>query len=235
MDKIGSTRILTNINGNVLRRYEYDPYGFSAEGDTATNNPYQYAGRERDLSGLYYYRARYYSPKHGRFISEDPIGLLGGANTYSYVLGNPVSFTDPLGLVTTTVDACVARYGAAACEVVPSGPKRAPPSLSGPAATIWCLLVGCQLNESADKPDPVPPIPDDPAECPGEGWEWRGAGAPGTGRGNWVNPATGGKLHPDFDHAPPKGPHWGFTDGEGNKWDYFPDGRGWQDGEKKWK
>jgi uncharacterized protein RhaS with RHS repeats len=47
---------------------------------------------------LYYYRARYYSPQFGRFISEDPIGLGGGTNFYAYTRGNPVSRRDPLGL-----------------------------------------------------------------------------------------------------------------------------------------
>jgi len=48
-------------------------------------------------SGLYYYRARYYDPVLKRFISEDPIGLMGGGNVYGYVWGNPISFTDPSG------------------------------------------------------------------------------------------------------------------------------------------
>ncbi len=43
--------------------------------------------------------------------------------------------------------------------------------------------------------------------------------------GNWVNPQTGEKWHPDPNHLYPKGAHWGYTDGTGNKWDIFPDGR----------
>jgi RHS repeat-associated protein len=50
-------------------------------------------------TGLSYYRARYYDPKVGRFISEDPIGFTGGVNFYLYVSGNPVRFGYPLGLV----------------------------------------------------------------------------------------------------------------------------------------
>lgn len=45
--------------------------------------------------GLYYYRARYYTPGNGRFISEDPAG---GANLYAYTAGNPINFIDPTGL-----------------------------------------------------------------------------------------------------------------------------------------
>lgn len=48
--------------------------------------------------GLYYYRARYYDPSIGRFLSEDPIGFNGGINIYSYVGNKPTSFIDPLGL-----------------------------------------------------------------------------------------------------------------------------------------
>lgn len=51
-----------------------------------------------DKTGLYYYRARYYEPKFGRFISEDPIRFAGGMNFYAYVGNNPVTHSDPFGL-----------------------------------------------------------------------------------------------------------------------------------------
>jgi RHS repeat-associated protein len=58
-----------------------------------------YTGREWDPeTGLYYYRARYYDPKVGRFISEDPIGFAGGVNFYGYVWGRPTGLVDPFGL-----------------------------------------------------------------------------------------------------------------------------------------
>lgn len=47
---------------------------------------------------LYYYRARYYDPTIGRFLSEDPIGFNGGINLYTYVGNRPVNFIDPFGL-----------------------------------------------------------------------------------------------------------------------------------------
>ena len=52
-----------------------------------------------------YYRARYYDPKIGRFISEDPIGFYGGHNFYGYVANNPIRFTDPRGLDNPRCDA----------------------------------------------------------------------------------------------------------------------------------
>jgi RHS repeat-associated protein len=64
----------------------------------ANDNQYQFTGRQNDGLGLYYYRARYYNPAWGRFVSEDPIGLVGGINLYAYVQGNPVSRVDLLGL-----------------------------------------------------------------------------------------------------------------------------------------
>lgn len=63
-----------------------------------SSNTFQYTGRENDGNGLYYYRARYYSPVLNRFISQDPIWFRGGINSYTYVLDSPPNFTDPLGL-----------------------------------------------------------------------------------------------------------------------------------------
>ena len=62
-------------------------------------NAAQFTGRENDGTGLYFSRARYYSPQHGRFTAEDPLGFGGGdTNVYSYVFNSPTNWTDPLGL-----------------------------------------------------------------------------------------------------------------------------------------
>lgn len=46
-----------------------------------------------------YYRARYYNPATGRFLSEDPLGFWGsGTNFYAYTGNNPISYRDPTGL-----------------------------------------------------------------------------------------------------------------------------------------
>lgn len=96
-DALGSPLMLTDSQGAVRTEYRYDPYGATVASGDASGNPFQYTGRENDGTGLYYYRARYYSPSLGRFISEDPIGLEGGPNPYAYVLGDPLSYTDPEG------------------------------------------------------------------------------------------------------------------------------------------
>jgi RHS repeat-associated protein len=59
---------------------------------------YGYTGREYDeYTGLMYYRARFYDPQIGRFISEDPIEFEGGINWYAYVDNDPINFIDPYG------------------------------------------------------------------------------------------------------------------------------------------
>jgi RHS repeat-associated protein len=70
---------------------------------TATGNTLRYTGRERDPdTGLYYYRARYYDPDIGRFLSEDPLGFGAGVNFYTYVGNNPLIANDPMGLKVLT-------------------------------------------------------------------------------------------------------------------------------------
>jgi RHS repeat-associated protein len=61
-------------------------------------NPLRFQGQYFDEeTGLHYNRFRYYDPNCGRFINQDPIGLLGGVNNYLYV-PNPMGWVDPLGL-----------------------------------------------------------------------------------------------------------------------------------------
>lgn len=51
------------------------------------------------VTSLYYYRARYYDPAPGRFLSEDRIGFNGGQNFYAYVRNDPLWYADPSGLI----------------------------------------------------------------------------------------------------------------------------------------
>ena len=96
-DALGSILMATDGSQATVTSYSYDAYGGTTQ--TGTNdNSQQYTGRENDGTGLYYYRARYYSPQFARFISQDPIGWGSGqTNGFSYVGGNPISYTDPTG------------------------------------------------------------------------------------------------------------------------------------------
>jgi len=116
-DGLGSVVALSNTSGAIVEWYDYDVFGkptiYTGKGadglwrtgdDTtsstsAVDNPYFFTGRRLDdETGLYYYRARMYSPEIGRFLQPDPIGYDDGLNMYTYVGNNPLSWTDPFGL-----------------------------------------------------------------------------------------------------------------------------------------
>ncbi|MEK6589198.1 MAG: RHS repeat-associated core domain-containing protein [Nitrospinota bacterium] len=99
-DGLGSITALTDNKGKVVQRYDYDSFGNMKHHGHKVKQPYTYTGREWDReTGLYYYRARYYDAKVGRFISKDPIGFFGGVNLHTYVGNNPMYWIDPWGLV----------------------------------------------------------------------------------------------------------------------------------------
>ena len=98
-DGLGSVTSLTDSKGNPALTYLYDSFGNLTASTGSISNPFLYTGREFDAeTGLYFYRARYYNPSIGRFISEDPIRFVGGIKSYYYCLNNPVNLLDPLGL-----------------------------------------------------------------------------------------------------------------------------------------
>jgi len=100
-DALNSVVAQAKDDQTMANWYAYSPYGESQSLGDGEGNPLQYTGRENDGTGLYYYRARYYDPVLKRFVSEDPIGLAGGANVYTYVGGDPISLVDPFGLDAT--------------------------------------------------------------------------------------------------------------------------------------
>ena len=101
-DGLGSIASLTNASGQLAASYVYDSLGNLTTSTGTVTNPFQFTAREFDAEdGLYYYRARYYNPGSGRFLSEDPSGFSGGMNMYPYVGNDPIDSVDPTGRFTT--------------------------------------------------------------------------------------------------------------------------------------
>jgi RHS repeat-associated protein len=98
-DGLGSITSLTNSSGVAAETYTYDSFGKRTALAGALTNPFQYTARELDSeTGLYYYRARYYDPITGRFLSEDALETGGGdVDFYRYSYDDPTNFTDPYG------------------------------------------------------------------------------------------------------------------------------------------
>nr|WP_304363258.1 RHS repeat-associated core domain-containing protein [Gilliamella apicola] len=97
-DQLGTPQELITANGDIVWSGVYKSYGnLAIEYRTVPQN-LRFQGQYFDEeSGLHYNRYRYYDPYTARYISQDPIGLVGGENAYSYV-PDPLAWIDPLGL-----------------------------------------------------------------------------------------------------------------------------------------
>jgi RHS repeat-associated protein len=105
VDGLGSTRILTDAQGNVLNAYNYDAFGKTINQSGSAVNQYLFAGEQLDIGlGDYYLRDRYYDFNTGRFTRQDtyegnhsnPLTL----HKFAYTHNNPINGIDPSGFVT---------------------------------------------------------------------------------------------------------------------------------------
>jgi RHS repeat-associated protein len=103
---IQSVSVELDDQGNLISYEEYSPYGSTTYQLLLNKVPkrYQFSGKERDESGLYYFGARYYAPWLGRWASVDPIGTGDGLNLFAYCGGNPVVMVDPNGTGRETME-----------------------------------------------------------------------------------------------------------------------------------
>jgi len=98
-DPLRSVLGVSGHAGSVLETKRYRAFGDELSSAGSSANDLLYTGRQLETeSGLYYYRARYYDPEIGRFLSEDPLGFEAGVNFYAYVENNPINANDPFGL-----------------------------------------------------------------------------------------------------------------------------------------
>ncbi|HKR22728.1 MAG TPA: RHS repeat-associated core domain-containing protein, partial [Pyrinomonadaceae bacterium] len=231
-DGLGSSLALLSSSGAAQTEYTYEPFGNVSVSGSASNNSSQYTGRENDGTGLYYYRARYYSPTLQRFISEDPIDFAGGdTNLYAYVANSPCNFTDPSGnymlmgcafgvLYTFYFDALVGRKTTWSDAV--TGCLTG--ALFGLLGRWWALKRGIPRLPRFNKPRWKPnwsPNPKPPANYPKPPnwtpkWEWRyPEGTSPKTSPRWFDPKGGEWRYHYPDKWHPTG-HWDY-----NPWDQW--------------
>ena len=95
-DHLGSTSLMTNIAGTIIRNQAYMPYGADRFVSGSFTPRYQFNFKEKETTGFYDYGARLYNPATGRWLSPDTVSA-DGLNRYAYVRNNPLRYTDPTG------------------------------------------------------------------------------------------------------------------------------------------
>ena len=114
-DHQGTTLAALNPNGTQAAGYLYKPLSAFGASDNPSASPsgsvaasstgFTGASTPNATGGMVYLRDRWYDPQTGRFLTQDPLGLGGGANLYAYAGNNPISFSDPFGDSVFTDDA----------------------------------------------------------------------------------------------------------------------------------
>jgi len=167
-DHLNTPRLITDASNNTVWRNlpTTEPFGNSPpeEDPNQTGNsfrfnlrfPGQYADKETNTN-YNFYRDNYFTDL-GRYGQSDPIGLSGGINTYGYVHGSPVNFTDPLGLKEWVCQAIntggvgyqgrskICRYSCASSDGGKCSVDQAEPDAGGQGAQCQGVPYGTQVG-----------------------------------------------------------------------------------------
>ncbi|MEP9359069.1 RHS repeat-associated core domain-containing protein [Sphingomonas sp. KR3-1] len=173
-DERGSVVAVSDGSGNVIGVNSYDEYGIPSGGNIGR---FQYTGQAwMPEFGMYYYKARMYSPTLGRFMQADSISYIAGMNLYNYTMGDPINFNDPSGHdikcndgtsipSTTTGDDACDGHGGFSNELSNGGAGYG--AFSG--SLLWGIIRGSvgSISSITDSVgggggySPYPPTPDD--------------------------------------------------------------------------
>jgi len=156
----GSTVALTDKIGKVVQRFQYGPYGELLKGE-ASVTPFLFNGKYgvmADGNGLYYMRARFYSPEMKRFVNMDV--LLGNVsegqtlNRYAFVTGQPVSYSDPFGLSAVVAEGLI-DFGQWTIRIIPLPQAKA---IAGICIVVGAAWIIWNSSNQSDKQLPLPLI-----------------------------------------------------------------------------
>ncbi len=237
-DHLGSASLTTDSSGNKVSELRYLPYGdvrYVWNRATPTDRRFTGQRAENGLGSLYDYGARHYSPYLGRFLSADTLVPSPqnpqSLNRYSYVLGNPLRYTDPSGHCI----ACVIVAGAVAVGVILIGvgiylSVKAPESL-----TVSSPTSAPPTSEATSIPQPTStlrptytPQPTNtpmPTPAPNSTPDWGSVFGPGVGYKKGWGLAQHPVGDPGVDLISANDPHYAtITGGVGGLWDSDPEG-----------
>ncbi len=227
-------RLVDPASRTVTSSYEFTAFGQELHKNLKENafNPWRFASKRFDPElGLIYFGKRYYDPEFARWLTTDPAGFVDSVNLYQYVLNNPFRYRDPDGrfamfiplvgltwkliavaVVTAYVSYELEHHHKHATNEVGAAFFQAAYDMVLNSGGISQLAVKEIVKAGNKKKPPYSgeELGDDPTKCPGEGFEWKGKGPPGSKQGNWHNAETGESLHPDLDHPLPIKPHWDY-------------------------